>query len=101
MDSTKLSPANWSIVAYFGRNADGNLRCYCTRCNNTAPLSGARQVYGDTNSEDICDYCGASLRQISVACQADYEARQGLWSRGAVTHVIEQGLAGALRCKVF
>lgn len=117
MSETYLPSARDSVIAYFGRNASGNLRCYCVRCHDTTPLTNASRVYGDLSypeprsllvgswgSEDTCescDGCRVSLLSLSRQCQSEHDAQQAEWSRGAVTHLVEYGVPGTVRCRIY
>ncbi len=106
-----------AVIAYFGRNADGNLRCHCVRCNDTSPLTDARKVYGDTNIPepltygrgsygnwdtcDQCEMCWTSLLALSQSCQREHDEQQARFARGPITHVIEMGMVSDIRCRIY
>jgi hypothetical protein len=106
-----------AVVAYFGRNASGNLRCHCVRCNDTSPLTDASKVYGDLDQPEPfahgrgsyggwdtcerCEVCWTSLLRLSQLCQQEHDDQQARWSRGPVHHVVEMGLVGQIRCRIY
>ena len=117
MSETYIPRARYAVVAYFGRNASGNLRCYCVRCNDTAPLTDASKVYGDlTMPEPIslavghwgtddtceaCEACGVTLLSLSQACQREHEEQQERFRRLPCVGLLEYGILGAIRCRVY
>jgi hypothetical protein len=112
-----IPSARDAVVAYFGRNARGNLRCYCVRCNDTDPLTDAHKVYGDCSAPEptslavghwgsddtceACEACGIALVALSKACQSEHDAQQARWARLPITHVVEMGMVGAVRCRIY
>ena len=111
MSAAYIPSARDAVIAYFGRNHLGFLRCYCVRCNDLTPLASADRIYGDLyvptgpdgRAEDSqeCDACGVQLLDLSRACQAEHDAQQAEWARGPVTHVVEMGMVGAVRCRIY
>jgi hypothetical protein len=103
--------ASQATVGYFGRNHGGNLRAYCVKCNDTQQLAEAARIYGDLYvasgpletmaPEDECDECGVTFLSLSQACQAEHEAQQAEWSRQPITHVVEMGMVGDVRCRIY
>ena len=111
MSASYIPSARDATIAYFGRNPHGFLRCYCVTCNDSSPLTDAHRVYGDLyvptgpngRAEDgqECDACGVQLLDLSRRCQADHDAQQREWARGPVTHVVEMGMVGSVRCRIY
>ena len=117
MGEAYIPNARDAVVAYFGRNASGNLRCHCVRCNDAAPLTDANAVYGDldqpeplTNGRgsygswdtcDQCEVCWASLLELSRACQREHDEQQARWARGPVTDLVEYGTRTSPRCRIY
>lgn len=117
MSETYIPNARDAVIAYFGRNASGNLRCYCVRCNDESPLTDARPVYGDLNYPeplahgrgsydswdtcDQCEVCWTSLRSLSESCQREHDEQQARFARGPITHVVEMGMVGQVRCRIY
>lgn len=117
MTEQYISNARDAVVAYFGRNPAGNLRCYCVRCNDAEPLSDAAKVYGDLDTPEplslavghwgtvdtceACDACSVSLRELSRRCQAEHDEQQARWARAPITHVVEMGMLGMVRCRIY
>ena len=117
VSETYIPNARDAVIAYFGRNHTGNLRCYCVRCNDAEPLTDASKVYGDldqpeplTNGRgsygswdtcDQCEVCWVSLLSLSQSCQQEHDEQQERFRRGPITHVIEMGMTGAIRCRVY
>lgn len=117
MNEPYVPSARDAVVAYFGRNLSGNLRCYCVRCNDSEPLTDASKVYGDLDqpgplthgrgsygSDDTCDQCEVcwvSLLELSQRCQVEHDEQQARFARGPITHVVEMGMVGAIRCRVY
>lgn len=117
MTETYIPNARDAVVAYFGRNTQGNLRCYCVRCNDASPLTDASKVYGDLDgpepvslarghwgSDDTCEMCEACyvpLLHLSRECQREHDEQQERFRRGPITHVVEMGMVGAIRCRVY
>ena len=116
-DEKYIPSARDAVVAYFGRNTAGNLRCHCVRCCDEHPLTDASKVYGDTDQPepmthgrgsygswdtcDQCEVCWTSLRQLSRMCQAEHDEQQARWARGPITHVVEMGVPGMVRCRIY
>lgn len=111
MSETYVPGARDAVVAYFGRDARRNLRCYCVRCNDAAPLTDASKVYGDLYvsegdvesmpDEDVCDACGVALLELSRMCQREHDEQQARWARKSITHVVEMGMVGDVRCRIY
>lgn len=111
MSETYIPNARDAVVAYFGRNARGNLRCYCVRCNDESPLTNASKIYGDlyvalgdrdrAYDEDRCDVCGVTLLQLSQMCQAEHDEQQARWARGPITDLVEYGVRTSPRCRIY
>ena len=106
-----------AVIAYFGRNASGNLRCYCVTCNDKSPLTDAHKVYGDldfaeplTNGRgsydswdtcDQCEVCWTSLLKLSQMCQREHDEQQARFARGPTLALVEYGVTAAIRCRVY
>ncbi len=117
MTERYIPTARDAVIAYFGRNPAGNLRCYCVMCNDAEPLAQASAVYGDPGASEpaslavghwgsadtceACEACGVSLRALSRRCQEEHDAQQARWARGPITHVVEMGMVGAVRCRIY
>ncbi len=117
MSAEYIPSARDAVVAYFGQNSSGNLRCYCVRCNDESPLSDASRIYGDLSypepislavghwgsedSAEACDVCRVTLLSLSRQCQSEHDAQQAEWARGPITHVVECGIRGAVRCRIY
>jgi len=117
MSEQYIPNARDAVIAYFGRNQAGNLRCYCVRCNDSEPLTDAVKVYGDLDQPeplthgrgsygswdtcDQCEVCWTSLLELSRRCQAEHDEQQKRFARGPITHVVEMGMVGAIRCRVY
>lgn len=109
--SSYIPSARDAVVGYFGRNPAGNLRAYCVCCNESEPLQDAARVYGDLyvstgplgslEADEVCDGCGTAFLVLSEACQAEHDAQQAEWARGPLTHVVEMGMVGQVRCRVY
>lgn len=117
MNEAYIPNARDAVVAYFGRNNAGNFRCYCVTCNDKSPLTDAAKIYGDCDqpepmtygrgsygSDDTCDQCEScwtSLLSLSQRCQQEHNDQQARWARGPITHVVEMGMVGAVRCRIY
>lgn len=111
-DEKYIPSARDAVIAFFGRNAVGHLRCYCATCNDTAPLSNAAKVYGDLyvatgevsriDEGGECDACGVALLSLSQSCQREHDEQQTRWARMARPSVlIEYGVPAFIRCRVY
>ncbi len=117
MSEAYIPNARDAVIAYFGRNPAGNLRCYCVTCNDAEPLTDANKVYGDLNYAeplahgkgsydswdtcDQCEVCWVSLLSLSQSCQREHDEQQARFRRGPITYVVEMGMPGAIRCRVY
>lgn len=104
MSETYVPTPRDAVIAYFGRNEAGNLRCYCVRCNEAAPLTEPSKIYGDLSydTSDQCESCLASLLALSQACQREHDEQQARWARtSAPTVLIEYGIPAAIQCRVY
>lgn len=100
-----------SVVGYVGHNARGLFRALCVCCNDQFPLTDTAQIYGDLyvasgprdrmRVDEGCGACGATFAALSERCQSEYEAQQREFARSPVTHVVEMGMVGAVRCRVY
>lgn len=111
-----IPSARDAIVGYFGRTASGVLRSYCVTCNDKLPLGGydghgPDRVYGDLyvasgrldrmTEDGACDECGVTFLSLSESCQREHDEQQTRWARGPITHVVEMGMVGAVRCRIY
>jgi hypothetical protein len=111
MTEKYIPNARDQIIAYFGRNEAGNLRMYCTPCRSKHPLTDEHKVWGDryvstgdidrADEGDRCDVCGITLAELSIDAQAQHDDQQERFRRCPITHVIEMGMVGAIRCRVY
>ena len=110
--STYIPSARDAVVARFGRSEAGCLRCFCVYCLDAGhTLTDVHDVYGDlyvptgpdgrADDDQTCDVCSLSLLTISQAFQRDHDAQQAAWARQPVTHVVEMGMVGAVRCRIY
>lgn len=109
---TKRSARN-SVVGYFGRDSNGNLRAQCVCClDKEAPSEAERNpIYGDlyvasgprdrVEADEACETCGVTFLSLSERCQAEYEEQQAEFARGPITHVTEMGMPGFVRCRIY
>lgn len=112
-----IPSARDAIVGYFGRNSSRNLRSLCVTCNDRHPLTDTSRIYGDlyvSDGPDLgpgtidrmspdgrCDICGVTFLSLSEQCQREHDEQQARWSRLPVTHVVEMGMVGAVRCRIY
>lgn len=108
MSQEKYIPsARDAVVGYFGRTSSGNLRAQCVTCNDKYPLTDTRPIYGDLYVSDgpsvdrSCDTCSVTFLALSEQCQREHDDQQARWARLPVTHVVEMGMVGAVRCRIY
>ena len=106
MSEPYIPNAREAVIAYFGRDTRGNLRCYCVTCNDASPLASAHKVYGDliadeTHGNEACDGCGVELLKLSQLCQAEHDAQQAKWAKQPITALVEYGIAAFPRCRIY
>lgn len=120
MSSTEeyIPSARDATVGYFGRDSLGRCRAQCVTCCDTAPLTDTQRIYGDlyvsdctgltavwphcrANSDGACDACSVTFLSLSESCQREHDEQQARWARGPVTHVVEMGMVGAVRCRIY
>jgi len=112
-----IPSARDAVVGYFGRNSSGNLRWQCVTCNDKHPLTDTSRIYGDlyvSGGPDLgpgstdriddlrrCDTCSVTFLSLSEQCQRDHDDQQSRWAKLPVTHVVEMGMIGAVRCRIY
>lgn len=119
MTEAYIPNARDATVGLFGRNSSGLLRAHCVTCNDRDPLQAEIQrIYGDLyvqdtgrensphgidrmNSDGRCDLCKVTFLSLSERCQAEHDDQQARWARLPVTHVVEMGMIGAVRCRIY
>lgn len=113
MTDEYIPSARNAIVAYFGRNAAGNLRTHCNSCIDKGHvLTDASKIHGDlyiptgdrslAEEDECCEVCGVALLALSRSCQQEHDEQQARWARASrVDHLLEYGIAGAVRCRVY
>lgn len=119
-EETYTPSARDAVIAYFGRNAQGNLRQFCVRCNDVAPLTGdecragPHKIHGDLITDgdltqrvedgEACDCYGVTFLQLSTMCQQEHDEQQARWSRKSKADsnvLIEYGVRALIRCRVY
>ena len=111
MSETYIPNARDAVIAYFGTTSWGAYRVRCVVCCDADPLANPAKVYGDlfvpsgpeNRAEDAetCEACGVSLLSLSQSCQREHDEQQARFARGPITHVVEMGMTGAIRCRVY
>ena len=112
-----IPSARDAVVGYFGRNSAGYCRSHCVQCNDKYPLTDTNRIYGDlyvSDGPDLgpgtidrmtpdgqCDTCGVTFLSLSEQCQREHDEQQARWSQLPVTHVVEMGMLGAVRCRIY
>jgi hypothetical protein len=100
-----IPSARDAVVGYFGRNSSGNLRSLCVRCNDATPLTDTSRIYGDLyvsgGPDRSCDTCSVTFLSLSEQCQRDHDDQQSRWAKLPITHVVEMGMIGAVRCRIY
>jgi hypothetical protein len=112
-----IPSARDAVMGYFGRDPSGHLRQQCVTCCDAAPLTDSSRIYGDLyvsdgpdlgpgtidlmNSDGACDMCGVTFLSLSEQCQREHDEQQSRWARLPVTHVVEMGMVGAVRCRIY
>lgn len=111
MTETYIPSARDTIIAYHGRSPAGGWRTRCVTCMEIESLAHASPVYGDLYVPDgpdgrvpegeECEMCGSSLLAISRCAQDEHDAQQARFARLPVTHLVEYGIPGAVRCRIY
>lgn len=103
-----------AVVAFCGWTDEGTYRAYCVTCHDKTPLKEHERgkIYGDlyvsegpldrVDDGDRCDRCGVTFLSLSQRCQAEHDEQQRQWARySRPTVLIEYGIPGAIRCRVY
>lgn len=102
MPADKYIPnARDAVVGYCDKL--GYVRCV-TCCDRLGTeMRRGHEVYGDLvdTTESACDSCGVTFLALSESCQREHDEQQAKWARGPITHVVEMGMVGAVRCRIY
>jgi hypothetical protein len=114
-----IPSARDATVGFYGHTGYGT-RARCVRCNDKNPLiddAHRQRIYGDLYCSQAeycdqwhidrieaccaCEMCGATFLALSRQCQREHDEQQARWVRGPITHVVEMGMPGAVRCRIY
>lgn len=77
----------------------------CVTCLDRRPDPTLTEpVYGDlhpTDPNEYCAGCGTTLLSLSESCEREHQEQQARWAKGPITHVIEMGVVGPVRCRIY
>lgn len=90
-----------AVIAY----CDATGRVHCVACCDRLSLEmpADHRVYGDIHdsTESNCDTCGQSLLSLSLSCEREHDEQQARFAKGPVTHLVEMGMIGMVRCRIY
>jgi hypothetical protein len=106
-----------ATMGFYGQTGYG-YRARCVRCHDKHPLvSNVQRIYGDLYCSEAkecdawhidrvdagyaCELCGVTFQALSEQCQREHDEQQARWARLPVTHVVEMGMVGAVRCRIY